>query len=144
MQRLILAIALTAPALPATAADVYCCIAPDGTATYRDSACPIGFVHSRTYRAVDEADVANQAQRDAQYVAMGRSWLAMEDAASTPATPVASTMTIMIRYWNQRLMSSPPLAANPLSMISRKPLGMASVAAAATSMEMAAAMILPG
>lgn len=87
MQRLILAIALTAPALPATAADVYCCIAPDGTATYRDSACPIGFVHSRTYRAVDEADVANQAQRDAQYVAMGRSWLAMEDAASTPATP---------------------------------------------------------
>lgn len=86
MQRLILAIALTALALPATAAEVYRCIAPDGTTTYRDTACPVGFLHSRTWRANDDADVAEQARRDAEYVDMTRSWLAAQDAAAPPRT----------------------------------------------------------
>ena len=77
---------LAAFAAPAHAAEVYRCIAPDGTATYRDTTCPVGFVLSRTYGAKDDAAIAEQAQRDAKYLDMGRSWTAMQDAAAPPRT----------------------------------------------------------
>ena len=86
MRKSILAIILAVFALPAFSAEVYRCIGPDGSATYRDTACPIGFVLTRTYRATDEAAVADQARRAAADVGRGGSWLAMQDAAAPPRT----------------------------------------------------------
>jgi hypothetical protein len=82
MHRWILIAALLGFASQAQAADVYRCVAPDGAVSYRDTSCPVGYLHARTYRAVeDPAGDAQVAKRDAQYLDMGRSWLAMQDAA---------------------------------------------------------------
>jgi hypothetical protein len=68
----------------AQAADVYRCVAPDGAVSYRDTSCPVGYLHARTYRSIDDpAGDAQRAKRDAQYLDMGRSWLAMQEATVT-------------------------------------------------------------
>jgi len=87
MRRWMLVAVLMGLAAQAQAAEVYRCVAPDGAVSYRDTSCPVGYVHARTYRSVDNpAGDAQRAKRDAQYLDMGRSWLTMQDAtASTGA-----------------------------------------------------------
>lgn len=82
MRRWIPGILLMGLALQVQAADVVRCVGPDGAVSYRDTACPVGYLVARTYRSVDDpvAD-AEAAKRDAEYVDMGRSWVAMQEAA---------------------------------------------------------------
>ena len=87
MRRWMLIAVLMGLAVEAQAADVYRCVAPDGAVSYRDTTCPAGYLHARTYRSVDDpVGDAQQAKRDAQYLDMGRSWLTIQEAtASTSA-----------------------------------------------------------
>ena len=82
MRRWILIALLLGLATQAQAAEVHRCVAPDGAVSYRDTLCPVGYLHARTYRSVgDPAGDAQRAKRDAQYLDMGRSWLTMQEAA---------------------------------------------------------------
>ena len=82
MRRWMLTALLLGLATQAQAAEVYRCVAPDGAVSYRDTLCPVGYLHARTYRSVDDpARDAQRAKRDAQYLDMGRSWLTMQETA---------------------------------------------------------------
>lgn len=84
MRRWMLIAMLMGLGVQAQAADVYRCVAPDGAVSYRDTSCPVGYLHARTYRSIDDpAGDAQRAKRDAQYLDMGRSWLAMQEATVT-------------------------------------------------------------
>lgn len=84
MRRWMLIAMLMGLGVQAQAADVYRCVAPDGAVSYRDTSCPVGYLHARTSRSIDDpAGDAQRAKRDAQYLDMGRSWLAMQEATVT-------------------------------------------------------------
>ena len=84
MRRWMLVAVLMGLTAQAQAAEVYRCVAPDGAVSYRDTSCPVGYVHARTYRSVDNpAGDAQRAKRDAQYLDMGRSWLTMQEATAS-------------------------------------------------------------